>query len=75
MSFTATGIESYNVDRGSFGFALQAGVDIQVAPKVFVNLDIKKVNIRTTLRDGAGVDQGKLKVDPTLVGVGVGYRF
>lgn len=67
--------QDLNVDRGSFGFAIQAGVDIQVAPKVFVNIDVKKVNIQTNLRDAAGADLGKIKVDPTLVGVGVGYRF
>lgn len=64
-----------NVDRGSFGLAIQAGVDIQVAPKVFVNIDVKKVNIRTNLRAADGTDLGQIKVDPTLVGVGVGYRF
>lgn len=64
-----------NVDRGSFGLAFQAGVDIQVAPKVYVNIDVKKVNIRTNLRAADGTDLGQIKVDPTLVGVGVGYRF
>lgn len=64
-----------NVDRGSFGLALQAGIDIQVAPQVFVNLDVKQVNIETKLRDNTGADLGKLKVNPTLIGVGVGYRF
>ena len=67
--------QTLNVDRGSFGLAFQAGVDIQVAPKVFVNIDVKKVNIQTNLRTAAGADLGKIKVDPTLVGVGVGYRF
>ena len=64
-----------NVDRGSFGLALQAGVDIQVAPKVFINIDVKKVQIRTNLKAGDGSDLGELKVDPMLIGVGVGYRF
>lgn len=64
-----------NVDRGSFGLALQAGIDIQVAPQVFVNLDIKQVGIETKLRDNTGADLGTIKVNPTLIGVGVGYRF
>ena len=72
---TVTLPSNLNVDRGSFGLAFQAGVDVQVAPKVFVNLDIKKVNIQTNLRSAAGADLGKIKVDPTLIGVGVGYRF
>ncbi|MBP7484431.1 MAG: hypothetical protein KA781_03910, partial [Aquabacterium sp.] len=61
--------------RGSFGLAFQTGVYIQVAPKVFVNIDVEKVNIQTNLRASDGTDLGKIKVDPTLVGVGVGYRF
>ena len=64
-----------NVDRGSFGLALQAGIDIQVAPQVFINLDIKQVGIKTKLRDSAGADLGTIKVNPILVGAGVGYRF
>lgn len=64
-----------NVDRGSFGLALQAGMDVQVAPQVFINLDIKQVGIKTKLRDSAGADLGTIKVNPILVGAGVGYRF
>lgn len=64
-----------NLDRGSFGFAIQAGVDVQVAPQVFVNFDIKQVNIETKLRTAAGDEAGTVKVNPVLVGVGVGYRF
>ena len=64
-----------NLDRGSFGFAIQAGVDVQVAPQVFVNFDIKQVNIETKLRTAAGAEAGTVKVNPVLVGVGVGYRF
>jgi len=62
------------VDKNSWGLAAQAGVDFQVAPNVFVNLDIKKVQISTDVSAG-GVKQGTFKVNPWLLGLGVGYRF
>ena len=39
-----------------------------------VNLDLKKVQIGTTVYVG-GADAGKFKVDPVLFGLGVGKRF
>jgi outer membrane protein len=36
---------------------------------------VKKVYIKTDVYNAAGVSQGTLKLDPLLVGVGVGYRF
>ena len=62
------------VDRNSFGPALQVGVDIPVAKGVYLNFDIKKVYIRTDVAAG-GVKAGTFKVDPLLVGVGLGWRF
>ena len=63
-----------NVDRNSFGLALQAGVDIAIAKNVYLNFDLKKVQIRTDV-SAAGAKLGTFKVDPLLFGVGVGYRF
>lgn len=63
-----------DIDRNSFGPALQAGVDIPIARNVSLNLDVKKVWIRTDVSVG-GADIGTFKVDPVLFGVGVGYRF
>jgi outer membrane protein len=39
-----------------------------------LNFDVKKVYIRSNVFVG-GVNQGTLKLDPLLVGVGLGYRF
>ena len=63
-----------NVDRNSWGLAVQAGVDIAVAKNVYLNFDLKKVQIRTDV-SAAGTKVGTFKVDPLLFGVGVGYRF
>ena len=62
------------VDINSFGPALQVGVDIPVAKNMYLNFDIKKVYIRTDVAAG-GSKIGTFKVDPVLVGVGLGWRF
>jgi outer membrane protein len=58
----------------SVGGALQAGVDIPLTKQVSLNIDVKKVYLKTHVYAG-GVDAGTLKLDPVLLGVGVGYRF
>ncbi len=63
-----------DVEKDSVGLSLQAGVDYAIDSKWSLNFDIKKVQIRTDLLSG-GVSQGTIKIDPTLVGVGVGYKF
>jgi outer membrane protein len=60
----------------SFGFALQAGVDIFVGERLFLNLDVKKLFLDTDV----SINGGALRVvdadlDPWLIGIGVGYRF
>ncbi|MGL4541915.1 MAG: OmpW/AlkL family protein [Polymorphobacter sp.] len=61
----------------SFGYALQAGLDIDVSPKVFLNFDVKFVDMSTTatLRTGALVNTVDVKINPFIVGAGVGMRF
>ncbi|MBU0745904.1 MAG: outer membrane beta-barrel protein [Gammaproteobacteria bacterium] len=63
-----------DIDRNSFGPALQVGVDIPLAKNLYLNLDVKKVYIKTDVTAG-GAKLGTFKVDPVLVGVGLGWRF
>lgn len=63
-----------NIDRNSFGPALQVGMDIGIDKNWFVNVDVKKLWIRTDASMG-GTQLGRLKIDPWLVGVGFGRRF
>ncbi|MCE1192517.1 MAG: outer membrane beta-barrel protein [Acidovorax sp.] len=63
-----------DIDRNSFGPALQAGVDIPLSKNLYLNFDVKKVYIKTDV-SAAGVKAGTFKVDPVLVGVGLGWRF
>lgn len=64
----------YNLDGHSFGAAIQAGVDVPLTKQLSLNFDVKKVNIKTDVYLN-GSKAGTLKLDPVLVGVGVGYRF
>lgn len=63
-----------DVDRNSWGLALGAGVDVPVGNGWLVNVDVKKVQIRTDV-SAAGSNLGSFKVDPLLFSVGFGKRF
>ena len=63
-----------DVKRNSFGPALQVGVDIPLSKQLYLNVDVKKVFIKTDVSAG-GTKVGTFKVDPVLFGVGLGWRF
>lgn len=63
-----------SIDKDSWGLSAQIGADIQIAKNIYLNVDIKKVQIGTDVYS-SGNKIGDFKVDPLLIGVGVGYRF
>lgn len=63
-----------DIERNSWGPALQVGVDIPLTKNLSLNFDVKKVYIRTDVSAG-GAKIGTFKVDPVLAGVGLGWRF
>ena len=63
-----------SVKKNSFGPALQIGFDYALDKNWSINFDVKKVYIKTDVRS-FGTKVGTFKVDPMLVGVGLGYRF
>lgn len=63
-----------SVDRSSVGLAMQVGFDWTIAKNTVFNIDVKKVQIRTDVSSG-GTKVGEFRVDPLLIGIGVGYRF
>lgn len=63
------------VDSNSFGGALQMGVDIAVTINGYINLDVKKVWIGTTVKTTAGAKVTDLDIDPVVWGIGYGFRF
>jgi len=62
------------LNSSSTGGALQVGVDVPLSGNMYFNFDVKKVMIGTDVYLG-GVNKGTFKVDPLLVGVGIGWRF
>jgi len=63
-----------DIDRNSYGAALQVGVDMPLSGNMYLNFDVKKVYVSTDVTV-AGADVGSFKVNPLLVGVGLGWRF
>jgi len=63
-----------DVEKSSFGPALQAGVDFKLQGRWYLNLDAKYVQIRTDVLS-TGTKLTTLKLDPWLLSVGLGYRF
>jgi outer membrane protein len=70
-----TALDSTNIDlHDNFGWALQAGTDIDLNSKIFLNLDIKYIGLSTNVYlDGAKL--GKVDVNPIIVGVGLGFKL
>ena len=64
--------------KSSFGWAAQAGVDIDLNEKIFLNIDVNYIVIDTTARlatTAAGVQKVKVDIDPFVFGIGLGMRF
>jgi len=65
----SAGLESHSV-----GLAVQAGVDYKFDKNWRINFDVKKLQLRSDVSiNGSKVSQ--VKIDPWLIGLGVGYRF
>lgn len=63
-----------SLEHDSVGLVLQAGVDYAIDKQWSLNVDIKKAQIRSDVIVG-GAAVSRVKVDPLMIGVGVGYRF
>jgi len=64
------------VDKSSWGGALQLGVDIPLNKTFFLNLDLKKIWIDTDVKlTATGATAANFKINPLVLGVGVGMKF
>ena len=62
--------------KNSFGWALQAGADVPVGDgPYFLNVDVKKLFLNTSIKAAGGTVQAKASLDPWLLGMGMGMRF
>ncbi|BAV09953.1 outer membrane protein [Filimonas lacunae] len=76
--------------ENKFGFATQLGIDYDISKKLYLNIDIKKIFLKTNatvdasnltpaespelspVLAGIGADT---KINPWVVGIGIGYKF
>lgn len=64
------------VERSSFGLAAQVGADFELSKNLYLNVDVKYIQMATDVKLSAtGAKVGKLDLNPITAGVGVGYRF
>ena len=63
-----------DTSSSSWGPAVQAGFDFKIAPRWYLNADVKYVWMDTDVTlNGARLT--KVDINPWLISVGVGYRF
>ena len=58
----------------SFGLAAQLGIDYDLNEKWFLTADVRYINIETTATNSAA-GSTDVEINPTVVSVGVGYKF
>jgi outer membrane protein len=63
------------VERSSFGYALQAGFDYMLDKHWGINVDLKYAKIETDVNVVGAGKIGKLDLSPTMLGVGVTYKY
>ncbi len=81
LNFTAF----YNEDAGDLdaieydnqvGYAIQAGLDYRINDKWFINLDFRKVFLKTEVTGNNNPDStAEVNVDPIILGFGIGRNF
>ena len=73
----ALGARAVSVDD-AWGFALQAGLDIELRQGWYATIDVKKVWIDTDVTwrlNNGGTLRGDLDLNPLLISIGLGTRF
>ncbi|HFE39632.1 MAG TPA: OmpW family protein [Gammaproteobacteria bacterium] len=76
MSDKAKGpFTSFKLKNPRFGVALQAGMDYMIDDHWSFNLDVKKVFVSLKANVNRGAVTGKAKINPWIIGTGIGYKF
>lgn len=57
------------------GPTIQVGVDYNVTGHWFLNADAKQMFLNTRARINGGTIRARTSLDPTVIGLGIGYRF
>ena len=62
----------------SFGYAGQAGIDVDIGKRTFLNFDVKYIDMNTTATLQAtaiGTQSVRVHLNPMVFGAGIGFRF
>ncbi len=54
---------------------VQAGVDVAITDKLHANVDVKKAWVDTEVKINRGAGSANVSFDPTIYGIGLGYKF
>ena len=75
VEIAVPGVGPLSIASSSVGLAGQAGFDVKVDDRLFVNVDVKYVGLGSDVTLASGQKVSTVRLDPWLVGVGLGYRF
>ena len=81
LNYTIPFNSELNADKdfkldNTFGYALQAGIDLKIKDNLYLNLDYKFINADSKISVPAvSSEKFKLDLNVNLIGIGVGYRF
>ena len=76
VKLAVPGVGALDLENYSLGVSGQGGVDVKIGPKLFLNADLKYVTLASDVMLKANdATVSAVKVNPWLVGVGIGYRF
>ncbi len=74
VSVNVPGVGALKLASSSTGFAYQLGADFKVAPKRYVNIDVKHIGITTPVYSGSTA-VSSARLNPWLFGIGYGIRL
>lgn len=74
VNLNVPGVGALDLEDSSVGTSFGAGFDYALSKDLVVNFDIKKVQIRADVLAG-GAKVSEVKIDPLLIGLGIGKRF
>ncbi|WP_018152405.1 OmpW/AlkL family protein [Leeia oryzae] len=80
INYTLIGKENLNggalhLDNHSTGLALQVGFDYKLDKNLYLNVDLKKAQLRSDVLNSSGAKVSSVKLDPVMFGIGLGWRF
>lgn len=61
--------------KNNVGFSTQIGADIDINKKWFINIDVKKIFLKTDVTVASTTTLSGVKVDPFIFGLGIGTKF